>query len=151
MPEYQYLNSEDVAYYKAKEAAKRIKGPVVVDDTALHFHALKGLPGAYIKAFVTKLTPLELTKMIAAFDDKSATVTCSIGFCKDAESEPVVFTGRVNGKIVEPRGNGGFGFDPIFQPDGSDKTYSEMSEEDKNTLSHRYFALKQFKDSGLFK
>lgn len=149
LPEYQFTDSADVAYYKAKEAAARVGGPVVVDDTALHFAALGGLPGAYIRAFVTRMSPLDLTRMIAAFDDKSATVTCSVAYCSGPGAEPVVFTGRVDGTIVSPRGSGGFGFDPIFQPNGCDRTYSELPEAEKNTLSHRYRALKMLRDSGL--
>ncbi|KAK8866886.1 nucleoside triphosphate pyrophosphohydrolase ham1 [Tritrichomonas musculus] len=151
LPELQLGTSEEVAYYKVKEAAKIIGGPVLIDDTALHFNALHGLPGAYIRAFTDKLTPLEMSKMLDGFEDKSAYVTCSIGYCAGPGQEPVVFTGRVDGKIVPPRGNGGFGFDPIFQPNGVDQTYAELPEEKKNSLSHRYLALMKLKESGILK
>jgi inosine triphosphate pyrophosphatase len=58
-----------------------------------------------------------------------------------------VFNGRCNGRIVEPRGDNAFGWDPVFQPDGFDQTFAEMSLEIKNTVSHRGNALalvKQF-------
>ena len=142
LPELQLDTSDQVAIYKAKEAAKRIGGPVLIDDTALHFNALHGLPGAYIRAFTDKLTPLEISKILDGFDDKSAYVTCSIGFCAGPDAEPVVFTGRVDGTIVRPRGDGGFGFDPIFQPKGEEQTYAELPSDKKNALSHRYLALK---------
>ncbi|KAH0793900.1 Inosine triphosphate pyrophosphatase [Histomonas meleagridis] len=149
LPEYQFETSEQVAFFKAKEAAKRLQGPALVDDTALHFHALGGLPGAYIRAFVEKLTPEKLTKLLAGFEDKSATVTCSMGYCAGPDAEPIVFTGSVEGTIVEPRGTGGFGFDPIFLPNGSDLTYAELPEGAKNHLSHRYLALTKLKESGI--
>ncbi|EAX98879.1 non-canonical purine NTP pyrophosphatase, rdgB/HAM1 family protein [Trichomonas vaginalis G3] len=149
IPELQLFTSEEVALYKAKEAAKIVGGPVIVDDTALHFNAIAGLPGAYIRAFVTRLRPFEIARLLDSYEDKSAYVTCSIGFCAGPNDEVKVITGRVNGKIVHPRGEGGFGFDPIFQPDGYDKTYAELSEEDKNNCSHRGNALRQFKESGI--
>lgn len=149
LPELQLDTSDQVAIYKAKEAAKRIGGPVLIDDTALHFNALHGLPGAYIRAFTDKLTPLEISKILDGFDDKSAYVTCSIGFCAGPDAEPVVFTGRVDGTIVRPRGDGGFGFDPIFQPKGEEQTYAELPSDKKNALSHRYLALMKLKESGI--
>ena len=149
LPELQFDTSDQVAIYKAKEAAKIIGGPVIIDDTALHFNAIGGLPGAYIRAFTDKLTPANLTRLLYGFEDKSAYVTCSIGFCAGPDSEPQVFTGRCDGTIVEPRGDGGFGFDPIFQPNGFDKTYAELSNEAKNSISHRAKALKLLRESGL--
>ncbi|OHS96605.1 Inosine triphosphate pyrophosphatase [Tritrichomonas foetus] len=147
LPELQLFTSEEVAVYKAKEAAS-VCGPCLVDDTALHFNALNGLPGAYIKAFTSKMTPENISKLLDSFEDKSAYVTCSIGYCEPGK-EPMVFTGRVDGKIVPPRGSGGFGFDPIFQPNGYDQTYAELSAEQKNTCSHRYLALMKLKESGI--
>ena len=147
LPELQFDTSEQVAYYKAKEAAKIVGGPVLIDDTALHFHAIGGLPGAYIRSFIEKLTPANLAKLLVGFEDKSAHVTCSLGYCPGPDSEPSVFTGRCDGTIVEPRGTGGFGFDPIFQPDGYDKTYAELSAEEKNKISHRYKAFQMLRDS----
>lgn len=149
LPELQLSTSEEVAYYKAKEAAKRINGPALVDDTGLHFNSLHGLPGAYIRAFTDKLTPLELSKLLDGFEDKSAYVACSIGFCEGPGKEPIVFTGRVDGTIVSPRGSGGFGFDPIFQPNGETQTYAELPAERKNAVSHRFLALMKLKESGI--
>jgi inosine triphosphate pyrophosphatase len=149
LPELQLFTSDEVALYKAQEAAKLVNGPVLVDDTALHFHALGGLPGAYIRAFVDRLTPANLARLLYGFEDKSATVTCSIGFCPGPGSEATVFTGSVEGSIVEPRGAGGFGFDPIFQPNGFSKTYAEMSGEVKNEVSHRALAWAAVRDSGV--
>ena len=149
LPELQLSTSDEVAIYKAKEAAKRVNGPCLIDDTALHFTALNGLPGAYIRAFTDKLKPFQLAKLLDGFEDKSAVCTCSIGYCAGPDAEPVVFSGRVEGEIVSPRGSDGFGFDPIFQPKGHNKTYAEMSLEEKNTLSHRYLALMKLKESGI--
>lgn len=149
IPELQLFTSDEVAVYKAKEAAKIVGGPVIVDDTALHFNAIGGLPGAYIKAFVSRLRPFEIAKLLDGYEDKSGYVTCSIGFCPGPNEEVKVFTGRVNGTIVHPRGEGGFGFDPIFQPNGYDLTYAELDAAAKNECSHRGLALRQFRDSAI--
>jgi inosine triphosphate pyrophosphatase len=101
LPELQLFTSREVAVGKAAEAARIIGGHVLVDDTALHFHAIAWLPGAYIRAFIDKLTPANLARLLHGFDDKSATVTCSIGFCAGPGEEPKVFSGSVNGIIVE--------------------------------------------------
>jgi inosine triphosphate pyrophosphatase len=149
LPELQFETSDQVAIYKAQEAARLVGGPVLIDDTALHFHALGGLPGAYIRPFIEKLGPANLARLLSGFDDKSATVTCSIGYCAGPGSEAIVFTGSVDGSIVEPKGGGGFGFDPIFRPNGFEKTYAELSEAEKNGVSHRALAWAKVKESGV--
>ena len=68
-----------------------------------------------------------------------------IGYSEDG-SEPRFFEGSVKGRIVSPRGDMGFGWDPIFQPDGYNKTFAEMNEEEKNSLSMRKIALQGLKD-----
>lgn len=150
LPELQFLYSHDVAVYKAQEAAKVVGGPVIVDDTALHFHAIGDLPGAYIRAFTDQLKPAQIARLLYGFDDKTATVTCSIGFCPGPGEKATVYTAKVDGQIVaEPRGGGGFGFDPIFQPDGFTETYAEMAADVKNKISHRAKALEMLREAGV--
>ena len=79
--------------------------------------------------------------MIQNFDDKSAYAQCIFAFCEGPDAEPIVFTGRCNGQIVEPRGENMFGWDPVFQPDGFDTTFAEMDGATKNQISHRGNAL----------
>ncbi|XP_043986563.1 inosine triphosphate pyrophosphatase [Gambusia affinis] len=140
LPEYQGEPNE-VCIQKCKEAARQIDGPVLVEDTCLCFRALGGLPGPYIKWFLGQLHPGGLYKLLAGFDDKSAWALCTFAFCA-GRGEPVqLFTGKVEGMIVEPRGPSEFGWDPCFEPDGYDKTYAELPKEIKNSISHRYRAL----------
>ena len=85
--------------------------------------------------------------MIQNFEDKTAYAQCIFAFCEGPDAEPIVFTGRCNGQIVEPRGENMFGWDPVFQPDGFDKTFAELDAATKNQISHRGNALtivKQF-------
>ncbi|CRL00552.1 CLUMA_CG013812, isoform A [Clunio marinus] len=137
---------DEISRIKCKEAAKHIKGPVVVEDTSLCFNALKGLPGPYIKWFLDKLEPEGLHKLLAGFEDKSAQAICTLAFTRDENSEVILFQGVTNGTIVAPRGCRDFGWDPIFQPDDYDKTYGELPKETKNKISHRYRAVDKLRE-----
>jgi inosine triphosphate pyrophosphatase len=114
----------------------------MVEDTALCFNALKGLPGPYIKWFLEAVHHDGLNRMLHGFDDKTAYALCVFSYT-DGPGLPVhTFTGRTDGKIVVARGNAGFGWDAIFEPtEGGGKTYGEMTKEEKNSISHRYRAL----------
>mmetsp|Transcript_18601 Transcript_18601/g.46938 ORF Transcript_18601/g.46938 Transcript_18601/m.46938 type:complete len:205 (-) Transcript_18601:120-734(-) len=136
---------EDVSREKCKLAAKESGGPVLVEDTSLCFNALNGLPGVYIKWFLEGIGHEGLNNMLMAYDDKSAYAQCIFAYCKGPEDEPVVFVGRTEGKVVPARGPLDFGWDPIFQPDGFDKTYAELDKEVKNGISHRGRSLEKVK------
>ncbi|KAJ5757040.1 uncharacterized protein N7511_007222 [Penicillium nucicola] len=138
---------EEIAKEKARRAAEAINGPALTEDTALEFHALKGLPGPYIpsKSFMEALGHEGLNKMLDGFEDRTAEAVCTFAFCRGPGEEPLIFQGRTEacspymGSIVRPRGPTNFGWDPIFEYDG--KTYAEMEKEAKNKISHRYKAL----------
>ncbi|KAG6582447.1 Inosine triphosphate pyrophosphatase, partial [Cucurbita argyrosperma subsp. sororia] len=132
---------EDISKEKARLAAIQVNGPVLVEDTCLCFNALKGLPGPYIKWFLEKIGHEGLNNLLVAYEDKSAYASCIFSFSLGPEAEPITFVGNTPGKIVLPRGPHDFGWDPIFQPDGYDQTYAEMSKEEKNKISHRFRAL----------
>lgn len=136
---------------KAKLAAQRINGPVLVEDTSLCFNALHGLPGPYIKWFLDKLGHDGLNRLIVGFEDKTAYAQCIFGFCAGPSDEPITFLGRCPGLIVPARGPNTFGWDPIFQPDTEqgqpgDKTFSEMDKNEKNRISHRSRSLQLVKE-----
>lgn len=78
--------------------------------------------------------------MLKAFDDKSARAECRIGLAVPGK-ETVFFVGKVEGSIVGPRGNRGFGWDSVFLPAGFDQTYAEMETEQKNIVSDRAQAV----------
>ncbi|XP_023015735.1 inosine triphosphate pyrophosphatase [Leptinotarsa decemlineata] len=141
LPELQGELNE-ISIGKAKEAHRQVMGPVIVEDTALCFNSLKGLPGPYVKWFLEKMGPEGLHKMLHGFEDKSAQAVCTFAYHPGGEKDEVIlFQGRTDGTIVSPRGPRDFGWDPCFQPNGFDLTYAEMPKEEKNKISHRYKAL----------
>jgi inosine triphosphate pyrophosphatase len=128
---------EEVAAEKCRLAVQQVKGAVMVEDTSLCFNALGGLPGVYIKWFLEKLGHDGLNKLLYAYEDKTAYAQCIFALSFNETDEPKLFIGRTPGQIISARGPLDFGWDPIFQPDGFDQTYAEMSKEVKNTISHR--------------
>ncbi|AOW02097.1 YALI0B22924p [Yarrowia lipolytica CLIB122] len=136
---------EEVSIAKAKAAAKILNKPVLVEDTALGFAALKGLPGVYIKWFLDSLGHEGLNKMLAGFEDKSATAWCTFAYCGGPDEDVLLFQGTCEGTIVPPRGENNFGWNAVFEPKGYTETFAEMSEETKNAISHRFKALEKLK------
>ena len=85
-----------------------------------------------------------LYRLLHGYEDKSAYALCQFAYFSGKKGDEVkLFTGKTNGVIVEPRGPRTFGWDPVFQPEGFEKTYAELPKEIKNTISHRYKALDQ--------
>ena len=101
-------SAEQVTIAKAKAAADRIQGTVVIEDTCLCFNAFNGLPGPYIKWFLKEIGPQGLWKMVQNFSDHSAYAMCTFAYCEPGNS-PILFKGITNGTIVPPRGDNNFG------------------------------------------
>ena len=95
--------------------------------------------------FLDKLGHEGLNQMLAGFEDKSAYALCTFAYCSGEGEEPVIFSGKTDGKIVPARGPLDFGWDPVFEPEGFDQTYAEMPKETKNSISHRGRALEKLK------
>ncbi len=141
-PEIQADTLEEVAEYGAKWLSERIDGPFFLDDSGLFINALKGFPGVY-SAYVYKTLGIDgILKLLEGVDDRSAYFKSVVAYW---DGELHLFKGRVDGEIIlEKRGGMGFGFDPVFRPSGFDRTFAEMTTEEKNEISHRGRALKAF-------
>lgn len=141
---------DDIAKGKCKIAYEKYKNlgitePIIVEDTALCFNALEGLPGPYIKWFLNKMGNDKLFELIKQYDDPGAQAICT--YCFMENDEPTIIQGIVNGKIVKPaNGQNGFGWDPIFKPDGYDQTFAEMDMKTKNKTSHRSKATNKLRE-----
>lgn len=136
LPEVQALSVEDVVSAKAMAAYAAVQAPVIVDDSGISFSAWSGLPGALTSWFMDTVGNDGLVQMLVGFSDRSASVKTAIGYCD--EQGVKVFVGTVDGRVAtEPRGTNGFGYDPIFIPDGAVRTFAEMSAVEKDLHSMR--------------
>jgi XTP/dITP diphosphohydrolase len=142
--EIQALDFAEVVVHKAR-AAREALGfppyPVLVEDSGLVIEVWNGLPGALTKWFLLSVGNEGILKMLSG-EDRSARAVCAVAVA-DAGGVVRVFRGEVTGEIApEPRGEEGFGWDPIFVPQGSGLTYAEMGE-NKHEDSHRARAFRQ--------
>lgn len=132
--------------HKLQQAAEIVKGPVMVEDTALEFDALgQELPGPYIKWFLKQLGPEKLPRLLDGFDNRQGSAVCTVGYCDGPGSQVHIFQGKTAGTIVDPRGPQTFGWDACFEPLGYTETYAEMAKPEKNKISHRGKAMDKFK------
>lgn len=145
VPEVQALDVAEVAAVKARWAYEALGSPaypVIVEDSGLVVGAWNGLPGALTRWFLSSVGNEGILGMLSGAEDRSATAVCAVAVASDGGSVNV-FVGEVRGAISEgPRGKGGFGWDPIFIPEGQELTYAEMGEE-KNRDSHRARAFRE--------
>ena len=127
------------AAIKAKAASKYCEAAAFADDSGLEVDALDGRPGIYSSRYAA--TDAErIAKLLGELDGKTnrrARFVCAIAIAFNGEVLET-FEGTVEGTItLAPRGDGGFGYDPVFQPDGCDQTFGELPAEVKNSISHR--------------
>lgn len=135
--EIQSNELEAIVRDKARKAYAEVGSPVIVEDVSAGIDKFGGMPGPFIKFFEESLGREALYTL--AGGEAAATVTCSMCYF-DGERE-IIVQGIVHGTIVAPRVTSGFGFDLVFQPGGSDKTYAEMTPQDKDLISHRGLAV----------
>lgn len=141
LQEIQSLDLEEIVRDKAQRAWDILKTPVLVEDTSLTFPALGKLPGPLIKWFLTQLDNEGLARLV---DGKDRTAIAEVKFGLHDGSACHIFTGTIQGKVAEtPTGEKGFGWDPIFIPDGSSKSWAEMTLEEQAETSMRRIALRE--------
>lgn len=148
LDEIQDIALEPVVIHKVKHAYAQVRQPVLVEDTGLLFAAWNGLPGALVKWFLSTLGTEGLCRLLHGEENRSATATTLFAYYDGMVLR--MFPGTVMGIVPRnPRGSGGFGWDAIFQPLGSERTFAEMSPEEKDRFSMRRLALEQLRASGL--
>jgi len=136
LPEIQTLDVAEVARHKALEAFRRAEHAVVVEDTGLYIDALGGLPGALVKWFLEAVGPAGICALVPEFAIPTAVARTAVALCDGGRV--VVYTGETRGVIVEePVGDGGFGWDAIFRPDGSERTFAQMDAAERAVHSMR--------------
>jgi len=146
--EIQSDSLREIAQASSREVFKRCSLPVIVEDAGLFVNALKGFPGPYSAYAYKTIGNKGLLKLMKGVENRKAFFQSAIAYCDNGTEPPLVFKGAAAGKITneERVGNGksGFGFDPIFKPDGSANTFAEMTLEEKNGFSHRANAVRKF-------
>lgn len=140
----------DNALKKASAIADRVNYTVLADDTGLFVNSLNGEPGVHSARYASehddKKNREKLLDNLKNKEDRSAYFKTQI-ILIDEDKNIIPIEGVCSGKIsLEEKGDNGFGYDSIFVPDGFDKTFAEMSHEEKNEISHRARALKNLRD-----
>ena len=142
--EPQDVDVEAVVKIKAEDAFHKTGKLVLVEDTGLEFSAWGKMPGALIKWFMDEVGNDGILKMLSSETNRRAVAKTAIGFFDGTKAH--VFTGSISGTVPDTiRGTGGFGWDPIFIPDGSTKSFAEMSDVEKNAISMRKLAFENMK------
>ena len=153
---------EENAKLKAAVVSRHLQGLIVADDSGLEVDAMGGAPGIHSARYagpeandaknIEKLL-CELSRVKAAGDQRSARFRCVLALAQRGRILGT-FSGMVEGRIADqprtpsgsaPRGSGGFGYDPVFLPEGSDQTFAELSAEGKDRVSHRARALEKLR------
>jgi len=143
LPEIQSLDIYEVLRAKGDEARRRLQRAVIVEETSLELSALGGFPGPLVKWMLEAIGPEGIARIVERAGDPGATARCALLY-SDGERE-LTAEGSTSGQLVlPPRGNGGFGWDPVFRPTGSSHTYGEMTSQEKDAISHRGRAWRAF-------
>lgn len=136
------------ALIKARHASEKTSKPAMADDSGIVVPALDGAPGIYSARYSGKGDKANNEKLLRALDGvegaaRSAFYVAVIALVKHPNDPmPIIAEGRWHGRIAEtPAGDGGFGYDPLFIPDGFDITAAQMARDEKQSLSHRALAL----------
>jgi len=147
------LTFRENAYIKVQKAFELTGLPSLADDTGLVVHGLHGMPGVFSSRFAGENAGYEANrrKLLEALrgmplSARRAYFICVVAFM-EKPGEVRFFEGKVEGFITkEPRGDGGFGYDPIFLYPPLGRTFAELSLREKNRVSHRYRALSRFRE-----
>lgn len=131
---------EDVVRKGLDELRAKGLKDFVIDDSGMFVDALNGFPGVYSAYVQRTIGNRGILGLMEGREDRGAEFRCCIG-C-DMDGETVIVSGICRGRILtEERGSGGFGYDPVFSPDGR-RSFAEMPLEEKNSVSHRGRAIK---------
>lgn len=136
LPELQSLDLQMVLEAKAREAWRRLRRPLVVEETALELVAFGGFPGPLVKWMLEAMGAAGVARAALALGDGRAAARCALRF-QDGD-EAVVAEGVTAGTLVlPPAGDAGFGWDPVLVPEGESRTVAELGEAEKDRIGQR--------------
>ncbi|MBR2344527.1 MAG: RdgB/HAM1 family non-canonical purine NTP pyrophosphatase [Lentisphaeria bacterium] len=153
-PEENGSTFKENASIKALAASKHCNALAFADDSGLEVEALDGRPGIHSSRYAPTDTEriAKLLEEMKGQSNRRARFVCVIAIAVNGEVIET-FEGEVKGTILDaPRGENGFGYDPVFQPDGFEKSFAELSQDEKNRISHRanaYAKVQEFVEDEL--
>jgi non-canonical purine NTP pyrophosphatase (RdgB/HAM1 family) len=142
LPEIQAATVEDVTRYKLEVAKTKGYARLIVEDVSLGFDELGNFPGPYVRWLLEAAGGNGLAAIAYALNNRAAKAQCCVGYWNGRQAK--VFIGEAAGEIlVKPRGERTFGWDAWFQPQGSQKTFAELTPAEKDAVSHRGHAYRK--------
>jgi len=142
-PEIQADSLEEVAVFGAEDVKKRFNQPFFLEDAGLFIEALGGFPGVYSAYVFYRIGCEGVLKLMENVDNRKASFRSVIAYVEPGK-KPRLFVGECIGKLsLRAMGDHGFGYDPIFIPDGETRTFGQMEAEEKNMFSHRGRSLEK--------
>jgi XTP/dITP diphosphohydrolase len=142
-PEVQADTLEEVAVWGASHVQQRFDGCFIIEDAGLFIDALQGFPGVYSKYVFLTIGLEGILRLLEKVENRKAVFKSVYAYCEPGK-KPLIVPGECEGTIsTKKQGNHGFGYDPIFLPVGAEKTFGEMTVEEKNLHSHRGKALEK--------
>jgi non-canonical purine NTP pyrophosphatase (RdgB/HAM1 family) len=146
LPEIQEIDAHKIIKDKLKRAQRKYSENLgfIVEDTSLYLEATNRLPGPLIKWFLKTLGNKGIYNLVNSLGNLNAEAKTIVGF-STPEGEIKFFEGSIKGNICSPDGEG-FGWDPIFIPEGYEKCFGEITKEEKNKISMRKKALEKLKE-----
>lgn len=136
LPEIQAATVEEITRYKLEVARTKGYNRLIVEDVSLGFDELGNFPGPYVRWLLEAAGGKGLAAIAYALNNRAANAECCVAYWDGSKGH--IFCGAAVGEIlVAPRGERHFGWDAWFQPRGSKKTFAEMTDDEKDNLSHR--------------
>ena len=143
LEEIQSNSLNEIAKRKAIDAFTKIQKPIIIEDDGLFINSLNGFPGPYSSYAYDTIGNTGIIQLLENTELRDAKFVAIIAYCNGID-EVKLFESSIPGKISKEIEKGGWGYDPIFIPDGESKTFANVSDKDK--FSHRSASLKKFSD-----
>ncbi|MBT3474369.1 MAG: RdgB/HAM1 family non-canonical purine NTP pyrophosphatase [Thaumarchaeota archaeon] len=143
LEEIQSNSLSEIAKRKALDAYSKVQKPVIIEDDGLFIDSLDGFPGPYSSYAYDTIGNKGIIRLLENSESRNAKFVAIIAYCNGVD-DVQLFESSIPGKISLSIEKGGWGYDPIFIPDGESKTYANVSDKDK--FSHRSASLKKFSD-----
>jgi XTP/dITP diphosphohydrolase len=146
-PEVQSSSLEEVILFGLNFLWDTGLEKIIIEDSGLFIEAFQGFPGVYSAYAYQSIGSSGILKLMEGVENRQAVFRSMIGYQETIGGDVALFEGMCTGSIsMVPKGDQGFGFDPIFIPQGSDLTFAQMTKQQKNSYSHRGESIRKLKN-----